>query len=178
MRALETLQTPDVGAAIHVSSGWISVENCTIEENHGGGIHVSGGALVAENSRILRNNATHGGGVHVSGGSAKLSGCLLEANRADVGGGLYASGGVALLLTGASLLSGNVADSGSAAHVISGGTIVYVLPAPAGRWILRTGDASGADWAYLLANDGGSRASALIAALEGPASSCDYANVL
>ena len=178
MRALETLQTPDVGAAIHVSSGWISVENCTLEENHGGGIHVSGGALVAENSRILRNNATHGGGVHVSGGSAKLSGCLLDANRANVGGGLYASGGVALLLTGASLLSGNVADSGSAAHVISGGTIVYVLPAPAGRWILRTGDASGADWAYLLANDGGSRASALIAALEGPASSCDYANVL
>ena len=94
----------------------------------------------------------------MSGGSATLSGCLLEANRAEVGGGLYASGGVALLLTGASLLSGNVADSGSAAYAVSGGTIVYALPAPAGRWILRTGDASGADWAYLLANAGGSGA--------------------
>ena len=160
--SLRTLEAPDMfdaGAAINVSSGWVSVENCTIEENRSGGIHVSGGALVAENSRILRNNATNGGGVHVSGGSATLSRCLLEANRAEVeGGGLYASGGVGLLLTGTSLLSGNTASSGSVAHVALGGTIVYALPAPAGRWILRTGDANGADWAYLLANSGGSGA--------------------
>lgn len=112
------------GGGLYVSSGTVTLTNCTVNGNSannygssGGGLYVSSGTVTLVNCSISDNSANYygkGGGLYVNSGTVILISSMINGNLADnrgEGGGLYVSLGGMLTLTN-SEVSGNSAGYG------------------------------------------------------------------
>ena len=83
-------------------------------------------------------SAERRGVLAVLGGALLVTGTAITANEAEEGGGAYVEGG-SLVLADGTLLEGNTASGGSASAFLVAGSIHYVLAAPPGRYVSKTG---------------------------------------
>ena len=107
----------------------------------GGGVFVGNGNVTLASMNISGASASAsgdngeavGGGMYVGNGNVTLTSTTISGGSADHGGGLHVSCGW-VLLTNETALLGNRAASGGTFYG-RGGTTLYRLAAPAGRWI-------------------------------------------
>ena len=121
------------------------MDNCTLDTNLAGAVEVAGGTFRAERCTFINNQATAFGGVlYVVGGVAGLFDCLLTGNSAvSAGGAIYSAGGSTVLAEGTRITGNQAPQGASIFRATTGlGNLAYATPAPAGRWILRTGGIS------------------------------------
>jgi hypothetical protein len=149
-----TLRGLTMHGAVHVGGGDLSIESCRFdgcEAPEGGALLLSDGMINAMNSTFSGNKASgSGGAVMASNGIAKFASCHFEDNQASARGGGLCIDGAELVLSDGTLLTGNNAP-GSASVWLAQGSLVYMLPAPRGRWVESYGQPSIA----MLASGGG-----------------------
>jgi hypothetical protein len=99
-----------IGGGIWNDVGSLTIYNCAISNNDGGGIYNSGTLTITGASTVSGNTAdVRGGGINNWGGTLTITGeSTVSGNTAGEGGGIYNSG--TLTITGASTVSGNSAD--------------------------------------------------------------------
>ena len=123
--------------ALHASGGASTIHSSRFEANLDGAVVASSGSKVLiRDSLLVNNRAANGGALAVTGNLTEVTAVAtrIERNSAEVrGGGLHvAAGSVTLALR--TVLVQNAAPEGAALH-LSGGTTVFALPAPSGRWV-------------------------------------------
>ena len=96
------------GGAFTLAEGAVLRNN---RADYGGGVRVDGGAFTMTGGEISGNTATSGGGVYVYIGEFTVTGGEITNNTASSsGGGTYIDDG-ALILGGAAVINGNMADN-------------------------------------------------------------------
>jgi len=125
--------------ALHASGGKSIIQSSRFEANLGGAIEASSGSKVLiRDSFIVENTAVNGGALAVTGDLTEVTAIAtrIERNSAEVqGGGLHVAAGSVILAHG-TLLEQNEAPEGKGkAMHLSGGTILFALPAGPGRWV-------------------------------------------
>ena len=123
--------------ALHASGGTSTIQSSRFEANLGGAVVASSGSKVLiQDSLLVNNRAANGGAVLVTGNLTEVTAVAtrIERNSAEVrGGGLYVAAG-SVNLASRTVLVQNAAPEGATLH-LSGGTTVFALPAPPGRWV-------------------------------------------
>jgi hypothetical protein len=111
----------------------------------GGGVDIQEKATVSLTSVTIADNSVPmhpgtGGGLRITLGSdaenipaVTLSTCIISGNRAVQGGAIYNDGGNLELSTRTVLLNNSAPDGATISF--PAGSILYRLPAPAGRWL-------------------------------------------
>ena len=107
------------GGGIYLSSGTLSVINCTISENttesSGGGIDNYEGTLTIANSTIAGNTAEHGAGIDNYEGTLTVTNSTISGNTASYDGGI--SNNFSTLTVTNSTISGNTSSSGNSGGI-------------------------------------------------------------
>ena len=125
--------------ALHASGGKSIIQSSRFEANLGGAIEASSGSnVLIRDSFLVKNTAANGGALAVTGNLTEVTAIAtrIERNSAEVrGGGLHVAAGSVILAHG-TLLEQNEAPEGKGkAMHLSGGTILFALPAGPGRWV-------------------------------------------
>jgi hypothetical protein len=132
------------GGGIYQYSGTLTLDNSTVSGNsnygfHGGGIFNEDGAITLTNSTVSGNSTDgHGGGIINVYGTLTLEKCTVNANSAYDGGGIYNNDGT--FTVDNSTVSGNLAVNGGGG-IVSGGTVTLTNSTVSGH---STVDGSGA----------------------------------
>ena len=107
-----------------------------------GAVEVEGSELRVSNCTWRGSGASNdeGGALRVSDGSALVEASLIEGFRST--GGAIAVDGGSLVLANGTLLKDNAADGSHSAVLSKPGSIHYVLAAPPGRYVSKTGVAT------------------------------------
>ena len=140
------------GGGMYVENGNVTLTSTTISGGsasasgdngraNGGGMYVENGNVTLTSTTVSGGSASasgdngqaYGGGMYVGNGNVTLTSTTISGGSADHGGGLHVSCGW-VLLTNETALLGNRAASGGTFYG-RGGTTLYRLAAPAGRWI-------------------------------------------
>ena len=123
--------------ALHVSGGNSAVQSSRFEANLGGAVAASSGSrLLISSSFLVGNMVANGGALAVTGNLTEVTvaATRIERNSATLrGGGLHVAAG-SVILANHTALEENAAPEGATMH-LSGGTTVFALPAPSGRWV-------------------------------------------
>jgi hypothetical protein len=94
------------GAGLEVK-GTVTLTNCTITRNYGGGIQVEPGASARLYSTTVFNNSSAAGGGICDKGTVTLTGCTVWQNQGNQGAGLYTGPSATATLTDCTV-SGNI----------------------------------------------------------------------
>ena len=123
--------------AIHAFGGGATIRSSLFEANLAGAIAASSGSHVLIRDSFLRHNAAeNGGALAVAGGQTAVTAVAthIAHNSAKAkGGALHVEDGRVILALN-TLLEHNIAVEGAAMY-LSGGSTVFALPAPPGRWV-------------------------------------------
>ena len=123
--------------AIHASGGVATIRSSVFEANLAGAIAATSGShVLIRDSFLLRNAAENGGALAVAGSLTEVTAVAthIAHNSAKAkGGALHVEDGRVILALN-TLLEHNVAVEGAEMH-LSGGSTVFALPAPPGRWV-------------------------------------------
>ena len=123
--------------ALHANGGDSAIRSSRFEANLGGAVAASSGSkLLLSSSVLVGNMAANGGALAVTGNLTEVTmvATRLERNSATLqGGGLHVTAG-SVILANHTVLEENAAPEGATMH-LSGGTTVFALPAPSGRWV-------------------------------------------
>ena len=150
-RALRRLQSggsgdaSQAGSALDMSGGEVFVTHSNLSGFLSSAFIVKGGVLQLSHSRVANNYASSGGGMRMTGGLVFISHSLFEDNVANVSGGALHVRSGTVQLSDQTLFRGNRVNSpngGSTFFIDQGASVEYTMPAPLGRWILATHDAT------------------------------------
>ena len=123
--------------ALHASGGGATIRSSVFEVNLAGAIAATSGShVLIRDSFLLHNTAENGGALAVAGNLTEVTAVAthIAHNSAKAkGGALHVEDGRVILALN-TLLEHNVAVEGAAMH-LSGGSTVFALPAPPGRWV-------------------------------------------
>ena len=123
--------------ALHASGGTSTIQSSRFEANLDGAVVASSGSKVLiRDSLMVDNRAAKGGALAVTGSLTEVTvvATCIERNSAEIrGGGLHVAAG-SVILASRTVLVQNTAPKSAALH-LSGGTTVFALPAPSGRWV-------------------------------------------
>ena len=103
----------DCGGAIASYGATLSLSNCVITNNVGGGLCANDGETTLVNCLVAGNSAVYGGGLDVCDGETTLYNCTIADNTATYGGGV-ALDGSALFTAYNTIIATNTASKGNA----------------------------------------------------------------
>ncbi len=108
-----TGSTGSVGGINFLSSGSVSISNCTVDGNAGGGIWCRSNTAVTVNEcKITGNSSDNGGGIYCRDNPASVRNCLIAKNTVTAnGGGIYSENASPTFLN--CTIADNSAGSGS-----------------------------------------------------------------
>ena len=119
----------------------VQVVRSRFEANPSGAVRLAGGELRIDACDFVHNHAERGGGMLVTNGSVIVQNSTFDLNSANVSGGALQVDGGAVVLAGQTLLRSSRAPVGSTIK-FTAGSLQYRLPAPLGRYIVVSDEAT------------------------------------
>ncbi len=104
----------------------VSIENCIVESNQGGGVAAKSGADVTIDyfSTVRNNNHFFGGGVYCNDAAVSISGIVSGNMVTSSGGGIFAGFQCDMALDPGALIQSNTANWGGGIYATDGATVV------------------------------------------------------
>ncbi len=126
-----------------MNDGTLTVSNCTVSGNSGGGIDNAGtGTLAVSNTTLSGNSTAYGGGILNNGSSVSVSDCTLSGNSASgLGGTIFNASGT--LVVESSTLFDNTASQSGGGIINNGGTMAVLSSTLSGNSVSGSGGQGG-----------------------------------